>query len=87
MTQVQRWVMSVLVFTLLEHFAGGLILAAVFTPTEKSVARIGLNILAAAVSVIAVIAVRAIHGRKALSAWPVLGLVVGALGYYLTVRL
>lgn len=84
--QVQRWVTSVLAFTLLVHFAGGIVVAAVFTPVDQTSARIGLNIMAGVVSVAAIMAVRAIHGRRIVSAWPVLGLAVTALGLYLTYR-
>lgn len=86
-TQVQRWVSSVLVATLIEHFAAGLILAAIFIDHSDLAARIGLNVLATLASALAVVAVRAIHGRKPLSAWPALGLLVGGVGFYLTFRL
>lgn len=84
--QVQRWVTSVLAFTVLLHFAGGIVLAAVFTSDDKPSARIGLNVMAGVVAVAAIMAARAIHGRKTLSAWPVLGVAVTALGLYLTYR-
>lgn len=84
--QVQRWVTSVLAFTILLHFAGGVVVAAIFTSADEPSARIGLNVMAGVISVAAIMAVRAIHGRKTVSAWPVLGVVVSAVGMYLTYR-
>src|SRR3954454_19660380 len=69
LTNVQRWVMSVLVVTTILHFAFGLAVAAVFIDDARLDARIGLNVLAALTGVMAVVAGRAIHGRSLLSPW------------------
>lgn len=82
--QVQRWVTSALISTVLGLLAVGMIVAAAFTPQADTSARIGLNILASLIGVGAVVAVRIILGMRILSAWPALGLVVGCIGYLLT---
>jgi len=82
--QVQRWVTSALISTVLGLLAAGMIVAAVFTPQTDTSARIGLNILASIIAVGAVVAIRIILGLKVLSAWPAVGLVVGGIGYVLT---
>lgn len=84
LNRVQRWVMSTLAVTTILHLAGGLILAAIFLDDPRRDAQIGLNLIAAAFGVIAVIAFRAIHGKSILSAWLAVGLVPGAIGLWLT---
>lgn len=82
--QVQRWVTSALISTVLGLLAAGMIVAAVFSAETDTSARIGLNILASLIAVGAVAAVRIILGMKVLSAWPAAGLIVGCVGYVLT---
>jgi hypothetical protein len=84
LTNVQRWVMSVLVVTTILHFAFGLAVAAVFIDDARLDARIGLNVLAALTGVMAVVAGRAIHGRSLLSPWLALGVVPGLAGAVVT---
>jgi hypothetical protein len=85
LTNVQRWVMSVLVVTTIMHFSAGLVVAAVFVDDARVDAKIGLNVLAALTGVMAVVAARAIHGRRLLSPWLALGLVPGVVGAFVTV--
>ena len=63
LTQVQKWVMSVLAVTTILHLAAGLMIAAYFIDDGRAEARIGLVVIAGAFSLIAVAAGRAIHGR------------------------
>jgi hypothetical protein len=86
LTNVQRWVMSVLVVTTILHFSAGLAVAAVFVEHDRVDAKIGLNVLAGVTGVVAVLAARAIHGRRLLSPWLALGLVPGLVGAFLTVN-
>src|SRR3954447_23507822 len=51
-THVQQWILSVLAFTIIEHFAAGLVVAAIFS--DKQDARVGLNVLAGITGVMAV---------------------------------
>lgn len=83
-TSVQRWVMSVLAVTTILHLAGGLVIAAVFLDEAKVDGRVGLNVIAGLVGVGAVAAARGIHHKRILSPWLLLGLLVTALGLYLT---
>lgn len=79
--QVQKWVLSILAFTLIEHFSGGIVVAALFAPKESS--RIGLLVIAGVTGLLAVGAYRLIHQWRILSPWLVLGLLPAAVGVYL----
>jgi len=83
-TRVQQWVLSVLAFTIIEHFAGGLAVAAIFADEQQ--AKVGLNILAGVTGVIAVAAFRALHAKPILSPWLLLGPLPGVIGWYFTFR-
>lgn len=84
LTQVQRWVMSSLALTTILHFAGGLVVAAIFLEDSRTDGRLALNLLAGAVGVMAVAAARLIHQKPALSPWLLLGLLPAPLGLWLT---
>jgi hypothetical protein len=81
-TKVQQWIISVLAFTVIEHFAFGLAFAAVFADEQD--ARVGLNVLAGVTGVVAVGAFRALHGKPILSAWLLLGPLPGIVGAWFT---
>ena len=49
-------------------------------------ARIGLNLIAAVIGMLAVATARLIHHKSALSTWLLLGLVPGLVGMWLTLR-
>jgi hypothetical protein len=84
LTNVQRWVMSVLVVTTILHFSAGIAVAAVLIDDHRADAQIGLNALAAVTGVLAIAAGRAIHGKRLLSPWLLLGLLPGVVGAVLT---
>ncbi len=84
LTHVQRWVMSVLAVTTILHLAGGTALVAVFADEGRLDARIGLNVIAGLLGVIAVATGLLIHGRSPLSGWLLLGLLPGLVGAWLT---
>jgi predicted anti-sigma-YlaC factor YlaD len=83
LTNVQRWVMSVLAVTTILHLAVGLVVAAVYVDRGTS-ARVGLSVIAAAFGVIAVATGLVIHRRSALSPWLLLGLLPGVAGLWLS---
>jgi hypothetical protein len=83
-TQVQRWVLSALAVTTILHLSVGLMIAAVFLDDDRVDGRIGLNIIAGVIGVGAVAAARAIHQKRFLSPWLLVGLVPTAVGLYLT---
>ena len=82
LTQVQQWILSVLAFTIIEHFAAGLVVAAVFS--EDRDAQVGLNVLAGVTGVFAVAAFRGLRGKPILSPWLLLGPIPGLVGAWLT---
>lgn len=84
LTRVQQWVLSVLAVTTILHLSAGLVVAAMVSPDSRPDAQIGLNILAGVTAVGAVAAGMGIHGKNPLSWWLLLGLVVAAIGLYLT---
>lgn len=86
LTRVQRWVMSVLIVTTILHLSFGVVVAAMFLPKPVLSAQIGLNVIAAAFGVMAVVAGLLIHGRKPLSPWLLLGVLPGVIGLWLTLR-
>lgn len=85
LARVQRWVMSTLAVTTITHLVVGLVVAAVFLdgPTGS---RVGLSVIAGIFGAMAVAAGRAIHGKRLLSAWLLLGLVPAAAGLWLVLR-
>ena len=83
LTNVQRWVMSVLAVTTILHLAAGLVVAAVFMDPDRVDARIGLNVIAAVIGVLSVATGLLIHRRSPLSPWLLLGLLPGVIGAWL----
>lgn len=86
LTRVQRWVLSVLAVTTIFHLVVGLIVAAITLDDPRPGAQVGLCLIAGAFGVIAVAAALAIHGRRPLSAWLLVGLIPSAVGIYLVSR-
>jgi cytochrome b subunit of formate dehydrogenase len=83
---VQKWVLSILAAVTIAHLAAGLVIAAMYVDESRTDAQIGLNILAGAFGVIAVVVFRTIHQLKPLSVWLLLGLIPTVGGLYLTFR-
>jgi hypothetical protein len=83
-TQVQRWVLSALAVTTILHLCVGLVLAAVFLDEADVTGRVGLNVIAGLIGVGAVAAARGIHQKPILSPWLGLGLLVTAVGLWVT---
>ena len=81
---VQKWVLSVLAAVTIAHLAVGLVIAAMYVDDSRTDAQIGLNVIAAAFGVIAVVVFRAIHQKSMLSAWLLLGVIPGVVGLWLT---
>ena len=83
---VQKWVLSILAAVTIAHLAAGLVIAAMYVDESRTDAQIGLNILAGAFGIIAVVVFRTIHQLKPLSFWLLLGLIPTVAGLYLTFR-
>jgi hypothetical protein len=84
LARVQRWVMSTLAVTTILHLVVGLVVAAVMLDDAPDSSRIGLNVIAGIFGAIAVATGLAIHGRRILSPWLLLGVVPTAIGLWLT---
>jgi len=81
---VQKWVMSVLAVTTILHLVVGLVVAAVLLDDSPDTSKIGLNVIAGIFGAIAVATGLAIHGRRILSPWLVLGIIPTSVGLWLT---
>lgn len=84
LARVQKWVMSVLAVTTIVHLVVGLVVAAVLIDDAPDTSKIGLNVIAGIFGAIAVATGLAIHGRRILSPWLLLGVVPTAIGLWLT---
>ena len=82
LARVQRWVMSVLAVTTIVHLVVGIVVAAVMLDDAPDTSRIGLNVIAGIFGAFAVAAGLAIHGRRILSPWLLLGVVPTAIGLF-----
>jgi hypothetical protein len=86
LSTVQRWVMSALVVTTIAHLSAGLVLLATHLPSPTRSAEIGLNVIAGAFGAVAVASALAIHQRRVVSWWLLLGLVPTAIGLWFVLR-
>lgn len=84
--RVQHWVMSVLAVSVALHLAIGCIIAAMTLDDATRTAEIGLNVMAGVFSIIGVALGLAIHGRRVLSPWLLLGVLPALAGVWLTLR-
>jgi hypothetical protein len=84
LARVQRWVMSTLAVTTILHLAAGLVVAAVMLDDTPDSSKIGLNVIAGIFGAMAVATALAIHGKRILSPWLLLGVVPTAVGLWLT---
>src|SRR3954451_4513514 len=73
LTQVQRWVMSVLAVTTILHLSAGLVIGALFLDEDATASRYGLCIIGGLFGVVAVAVGRLIHQKTLLSWWLALG--------------
>jgi hypothetical protein len=82
LTSVQKWVMSVLAVTTIEHLAAGIVLAAYFLEDGRDGARAGLLVIAAFFGMVAVAVGFLIHRRNPVSPWLLLGLLPAVVGAF-----
>jgi hypothetical protein len=80
LTQVQRWVVSVLAVTTILHLSFGLVVAAFFLDEQAVVSRVGLCVIAGLFGVVAAGVGRLIHQVPIVSPWLLLGLLPGIVG-------
>lgn len=79
---VQRWVLTVLVVSIVFHLAGAMAFAAYLIDPSVPSSRIGLLVISAVMGCLTVGAVLVIHLRSPLTPWLLVGLVPAALGAY-----
>ncbi len=84
--RVQRWVMSVLAVSVAHHLAIGCIIAAMTLDDATRTAEVGLNVMAGVFSTIGVALGLAIHGRRVVSPWLLLGVIPALIGLWLTLH-
>jgi hypothetical protein len=82
LARVQRWVMSTLAVTTILHLVVGLVVAAVMLDGPSS-SRVGLAVIAGVFGAMAVATGLAIHGKRILTPWLLLGVLPTAIGLYL----
>lgn len=83
LSQVQRWVMSILATTTIAHLAAGIVVAAYFVDPHRPGARVGLLVIAGLFGMVAVSVGFLIHRRSLLSPWLLLGWIPSLVGAYL----
>ncbi len=83
LARVQGWVMSVLAVTTILHLVVGLVVAAVLLDDAPDTSKVGLTVIAGIFGAMAVATGLAIHGRRILSPWLLLGVVPTAIGLWL----
>ena len=71
--QVQRWIYTVLTVALVGHLAEALVLFALAVPDGHRSSTIGLLVIAGVVGLLAAAGVRAIHHRRLMSSWLLVG--------------
>ena len=79
-TSVQRWVLSALVVTTVEHFALAFVLGAASIEDSRVAERVVLLALAAVVGVLGVVAALLLHQRNPASWWLPVGLLPAVVG-------
>lgn len=84
LARVQRWVMSTLAVTTILHLVVGLVVAAVMLDDAPDTSKVGLNVIAGIFGSMAVATGLAIHGKRIVSPWLLLGVVPTAVGLWLT---
>ena len=86
LNRVREWVTSALAVTTVFHLSVGLSIAAIFMSDDKVAARIGLNVIGAILLVAGIAGARAIHHKRPISTWLLLGVVPATVGLFLTFR-
>ena len=83
---VQKWVMSVLAVSTVSHLGSFAAWTAVTADPGRLDARIGLNVLAGCIGMVALASGFLIHQRSPLTPWLLVGLLPGVVGALLTFR-
>ncbi len=81
---MQTWVLSTLAVTTILHMSAGLVVAAAFAKALD--ARIGLLVIAGLFGIVSIAAGLAIHKRRILSWWLLLGWLPSIVGAWIVFR-
>ncbi len=76
--------MSILAVVTIGHLAAGIAVVAVFTDESRMDARVGLNVIAGVIGVLAVATGLMIHRKSPLSWWLLVGLLPMLVGVWFT---
>jgi len=82
-TRVQQWIATALLFTTLEHFAAGMVIAAFMMDPSRNSSRVGLIVMSAITGLMAVAGSRLILQKPVISAWFALAAVWPLFGIWL----
>ncbi len=82
LTQVQQWVMSILVTTTILHLAAGFVVAAFFVDNRLS-SQIGLLVIGGLFGVVAIAGGLVIHHKSIFSWWLLSGWIPALIGAYI----
>ena len=83
LTQVQRWVVSVLAVTTIGHLSVGLVIGALFLDEDATVSRFGVCVIGGLFGVVAAGVGRLIHQKQIVSPWLAVGFLPGVVGIVL----
>lgn len=83
LTRVQRWVLSTLVVFTFMHLAAAAVFIAWVAEPDRMDARIGANVMASVIGVVAMGAGLLIHRRSLVSPWLLLGVLPGVIGAFI----
>jgi len=83
LTQVQRWVVSVLAVTTILHLSVGLVIDAFFIDEDAVASRAGLCVIGGLFGVVAAGVGRLIHQKPIASMWLAVGFLPGLVGIVL----
>jgi hypothetical protein len=83
LTQVQRWVVSVLAVTTILHLSVGLVIGALFLDVDQPVSRVGVCVIGGLFGVVAAGVGRLIHQKRIASLWLAVGFLPGLVGVVL----
>jgi hypothetical protein len=83
LSQVQKWVMSILATTTIFHLSAGIVIAAYFLDDKKTGSQIGLLVIAGLFGVVAMSVGFLIHQKKLPNLWLLFGWVPSIVGAWL----
>lgn len=84
LTNVQRWVLSVLAVFTIAHLSVGMVLASLIVESSATASRVGLNVIAGIFGMVAIAVGFGIHRKSPLTPWLLIGLIPMIVGLWVT---